>query len=124
MFTLNSDFHHHPLFLILDDDPTGGLFEDIDDGENAEAGSHVGSVDGHQTSRKKYSSVQFMTLQHTMAFSFLSLLWMKEPICLADLIRLDTSPPRPPLTQSFIRICQSFISENVVLRPLNCDIHN
>ncbi|XP_028390856.1 TATA box-binding protein-associated factor RNA polymerase I subunit B-like [Dendronephthya gigantea] len=74
-----------------DDDPTGGLFEDVDEIENIDAGSHVGSVDVHRTtvqrSRKKYYDVRFMTMQHTVAFCFLSLLWIKEPICLADLIR-------------------------------------
>ena len=28
-----------------------------------------------------------MTLQHTLAFCFLGLLWLQEPVCLSDLIR-------------------------------------
>lgn len=73
--------------VILDDDPTGRLFEDSDEGENADACSHIGSVD--QKIRKKSGSghVQVMTLEHTLAFCFLGLLWLHEPICLSDIIR-------------------------------------
>ena len=67
----------------LDDDPIGGLFED--ETENVNSLSHIGSID--QTYGKKYYDIKFMTLQHTLAFCFLGLLWLQEPVCLSDLIR-------------------------------------
>ena len=66
------------LFLILDDDPTGGLFEDSDEDQNDDTASHIGSVD--LTYRKNYNDIQVMTLQHTLAFCFLGLLWLHEPV--------------------------------------------
>ena len=77
--------------FILDDDPTRMLFDDLDeDGPGVDEES-IGSIDQTKTKkfnkRKSYEDVQAMTLQHTLAFCFLGLLWLQEPICLSDLIR-------------------------------------
>lgn len=74
------------VFFFLDDDPTGGLFDDDDEEqEDADNISHVGSID--RSRQKSYEKIQTMTLQHTLAFCFLGLLWLQEPVCLSDLIR-------------------------------------
>ena len=73
------------IFLFSDDDPTGGLFDDDEEQEDADNISHVGSID--QPRQKSYDKIHTMTLQHTLAFCFLGLLWLQEPVCLSDLIR-------------------------------------
>ena len=79
--TINAQCYYS--IFKTDDDPTGGLFEDEE--QNADFNSHIGSVD--QTYCKSYYDIKVMTMQHTLAFCFLGLLWLQEPVCLSDLIR-------------------------------------